>query len=151
LDLLGRKVLLGGGEPLRALLSELERECVQSEAMPELAEHSVALREAVAELATTTQVLAARLTGGEPRLALANASLYLNLFGHVLIAWTWLRQARVALLASATASGSERDFYQGKIATCHYFFRYELPGVLAQAGLLQSLDDTTVSVSSDQL
>jgi butyryl-CoA dehydrogenase len=151
MDLLGRKVLLGGGEPLRELLRMLEAECAQSESIAELTEYAAALREALVALAATTHALTACLAGGEPRLALANASIYLGLFGHVLIAWTWLRQARVAQAASSQASASERDFYEGKLATCRYFFRYELPGALAQATLLQSLDDTTIAVSSGQL
>ena len=150
MDLLGRKLLLSGGEPLRSLLAELDRDARQAIELPPLAEFGRALRDALAVLGQTTTALLTRLTGGEPRLALANASLYLSLFGHVLMAWIWLRQARVALAALATAGSSQRDFYQGKLATCRYFFRYELPPALAQAGLLQSLDDTTLAVSPDQ-
>ncbi len=151
MDLLGRKVLLSGGAPLRALLEDIGQEAMRCEDIAALADCAKALRDATALLGQTTQAMVGRLAGGEARLALANASLYLSLFGHVLIAWIWLRQARVALAGAQNASGSERDFYEGKLATCRYFFRYELPGVLAQAELLQSLDDTTLSVSSEQL
>ena len=151
MDLLGRKVLLAGGEPLRALLAELDRDAMAACETPELAEFGRSLQAAIALLGQTTQVLVARLASTDARLALANASLYLTLFGHVLVAWIWLRQARLALAAGASAAPGEQDFYRGKLATCQYFFRYELPSVLSQAHLLQTLDDTTLAVSSEQL
>ena len=61
------------------------------------------------------------------RVYLANATCYLDMFGHVVIAWMWLRQASVASLAlAAGASGDDRLFYQGKLAACRYFYDFEL-------------------------
>ncbi|MFT7458338.1 MAG: hypothetical protein ACI909_001011, partial [Planctomycetota bacterium] len=42
-------------------------------------------------------------------------------------------------------------FYAGKLAACQFFFRRELPKIYGQADLLESLDDTAISVSSDAL
>jgi butyryl-CoA dehydrogenase len=68
---------------------------------------------------------------------LANASVYLEAFGHVVVAWIWLEQA----LAAAPRTGA---FYDGKRQACRYFFRWELPRTQAQFDLLARLDDTTL-------
>jgi len=71
---------------------------------------------------------------------LANASVYLEAMGHVVVAWMWLRQAVAATRALGSARGEEADFYQGKLAACRYFFRWELPRIGPQLALLDSLD-----------
>ena len=81
--------------------------------------------------------------GGEK--TLANAALYLETFGHTVVAWVWLEQA---LLAAARDGGSQhdRDFYRGKLQACRYFFQWELPKVQPQLDLLASIDTTTLDM-----
>ncbi len=64
---------------------------------------------------------------------------YLEAFGHVVLAWIWLEQA-------LAAHGQAGDFYDGKRQACRYFFRWELPRTAAQFALLDSLDDTTLAM-----
>jgi butyryl-CoA dehydrogenase len=73
---------------------------------------------------------------------LANASVYLEAMGHVVVAWMWLRQAVAATSALISARGEDADFYRGKLAACRYFFRWELPRIGPQLALLDSLDST---------
>ena len=146
IDLLGRKAMMERGAALQAMLGDLRATAAEASALAELREFSNALMEAVATIEATTQALAARMSKGEVRLALANASLYLTLVGHALVAWIWLKQAMVATRALAGANAEDADFYQGKIAACRYFFRYELPMVQSNSRLLQTLDDTTLAM-----
>jgi hypothetical protein len=81
---------------------------------------------------------------GDPALALANASLYLEALGHVVVAWLWLEQ----LLA---VGGSGGAFYDGKRAAVRYFYAFELPRVGPQLVLLESLDTTTLDLDPDVL
>jgi butyryl-CoA dehydrogenase len=97
----------------------------------------------------TTRELTACLAGGRLRLGLANAAHYLTLMGHLCVAWTWLRQAQTAHHALADANLADHGFYQGKLAACRYFFRYELPAVEHHARLLRSLDATTLEMQPD--
>ena len=83
---------------------------------------------------------------GDPERALANATLYLDSLGHLVVAWRWLAQALVALPGLATTDAETRDFYRGKLSACRYFFRYELPAIGPKLELLRSLDDTTLSI-----
>jgi butyryl-CoA dehydrogenase len=132
LDLLGRKVTMQGGAGL-ALLASTIRETV---ARAGSSEHATALSAAVDRVLDVTQTLWGT---GDPALALANASVYLEAVGHVVVAWMWLEQ----LLA---CEGKEGAFYDGKRAAAEYFFRWELPKVGPQLDLLASLDRTTLDM-----
>jgi hypothetical protein len=76
--------------------------------------------------------------------ALANATVYLEACGHVVIAWLWLEQ----FLA---ADGKPGDFYDGKRQAARYFFRYELPRIAPQLDLLGALDRTTLDMRAEWL
>jgi hypothetical protein len=136
LDLLGRKVVMGGGAGLRALVAAISA-TLDRAAGGAHAEMAVALRSTVERVVAVT----ARLWGtGDVDLALANATVYLEAVGHTVIAWMWLEQ----LLA---AGGRDGDFYAGKRQAARYFFRWELPKTGPQLDLLDSLDRTTLDMS----
>ena len=59
---------------------------------------------------------------GVPEEALANATPYLQAFGHVVLAWIWLD---VAIVAARVDSALK----PGKLAAMRYFFAYELPKI----------------------
>ena len=88
---------------------------------------------------------------GEIELFLADATLYLELFGIVAIAWQWLLQAVTAAKAlGADPAGADADFYRGKIHTCRYFFAYELPKIRGLAARLkESGDGITVAMKPE--
>jgi butyryl-CoA dehydrogenase len=78
----------------------------------------------------------------DPDLGLANASAYLQAFGHLVVAWMWLRQGLAASRGLARAEGVARDFYEGKLAACRWFFRWELPTITHPLAMLAALDPT---------
>lgn len=142
MDLLGRKVSADGGATLRRFIGEM-RESValagESERLKEDADRLSGLLDAL--LDTTDSLLGYT----DPARRLTNATIYLDAFGHVVIGWMWLRQALVAAeaLAAANASTADQDFYEGKIMTCRYFSRHELPLAAARLALCASLDTTS--------
>ena len=72
------------------------------------------------------------------------------MFGHVVIAWLWLRQGAVAARALvAKPHESDENFYRGKLQAIQYFFRYELPEIQPWAELLLELDDTCYKMRAD--
>ena len=138
LDLLGRKVSMEGGRALERLGARMAATIASARAAgdDDLATWAEALAEALRRVGRTTNALyAAR----DPERILANASLYLEAFGHVVLAWTWLGQA-------LAAHGKAGDFYDGKRQACRYFFRWELPRTGPQFALLDSIDDTTLAM-----
>jgi butyryl-CoA dehydrogenase len=74
---------------------------------------------------------------------LANSSVYLEAFGHLVVAWIWLEQS---LAASGNYNEADSDFYHGKWQACRYFFLWELPKVGPMLDLLESIDTTTLDM-----
>ncbi|NMH96286.1 acyl-CoA dehydrogenase [Pseudonocardia acidicola] len=137
LDLLGRKVSMDGGAGLRLLLKTIGATVSRAaEAGGAAAEHAAALDLAVTRIG---QVTAALWGAGDVDATLANASIYLEAVGHVVVAWLWLEQE----LAAGDRAG---DFYDGKRAAARFFFRYELPRTGPQFALLESVDRTTLDM-----
>ena len=137
LDLLGRKVVMQGGAGLQLLVATVS--ATAARATGELAPLGAALQAALDRVVATTTRLWAQ---GDVDVALANASVYLEAVGHVVVAWLWLEQA-------LAAEGRTGDFYEGKRAAAQYFFRYELPRTGPQLDLLDSLDRTTQYMADD--
>jgi butyryl-CoA dehydrogenase len=138
LDLLGRKVVMKGGAGLAALGTLLDATVARAVASGgEAAVFGDALGQALQRVGEVTAKL---WESGDPSVALANSSVYLEAVGHTVLAWIWLEQ----MLAAEGRSG---DFYDGKRQAARYFFRYELPKTGPQFDLLASLDRTTLDVS----
>ena len=78
------------------------------------------------------------LLAGDVREVLANASHYLHLLGHVVVAWGWLRMAATAQRA-IDANGPD-DFHAGKLQACRFFFATELPQTELDARLVAGMD-----------
>jgi butyryl-CoA dehydrogenase len=148
MDLLGRKVRLDDGEALTILQSRIFETVATAEAVVELCAEAAALRGAVAALSRATRAV---LECPDRAVGLANATLYLDAFGHVVIAWIWLWQALIAQAAlERDAVPADTAFYEGKLAACRYFFRYELPLAQARFAQVASLDDTCLRLAAEQ-
>ncbi|WP_233835435.1 acyl-CoA dehydrogenase [Paraburkholderia sp. ZP32-5] len=147
IDLLGRKVTMKQGAALKLFARELQRTIDSAREYAPLQAHANALDIAWCDVSGTLDALLPVLTG-DTELALANANAFLEAFGHLVVAWTWLRQAIVAQAALPRASSeADQDFYRGKLHACQWFFRCELPRVASMLAPLRTLDDTTLSMS----
>jgi hypothetical protein len=94
-----------------------------------------------------------RLTGaseGDRERVLANASLYLDMLGRVVLGWIWLRQglAAAARLAEDTAPDA-RGFYRGKLQSCRWYIRNEVSLVAHQCALLDRLEASAFEMQDD--
>jgi len=117
LDLLGRKVTMDGGAALKLLATRMGVSIERAGHLPGLAEPANQLAAALQALGAATQ---SAWSTGVPDDALANATPYLQAFGHTVLAWLWLDVA----LACAARNDA---FAHGKRAAMRYFFAYELP------------------------
>ena len=149
MDLLGRKVALNDGKAMELLASAMEETLAEAAGREALASHVRALTEATARLdAVTRHLLGVAMTRG-PAPFLADAAIYLDLFGITVVAWQWLKQAVAADIA-LTRGGADgaRRFYLGKQRTCDYFFAYELPKTLGLAACLTDERNITTEMAS---
>jgi butyryl-CoA dehydrogenase len=119
LDLLGRKVVQQGGASLAALAARVQA-TIERAMQTDWAPQANQLAAALAQVGGATKKA---WSTGEPEEALANATPYLQAFGHTVLAWLWLD---VALSVPG-----DSDFAHGKRAAARYFFAYELPKIEA--------------------
>ena len=142
LDLLGRKVIMQQGAALKLLAREIQKTVAQALAAEriDIRNFGMSLLAVFERLLQVTETL--HRTGDVSK-TLANASTYLEAFGHVVMAWIWLEQA---LAAAHHYTDADANFYHGKWQACQFFFRWELPKVSVMIDLLQALDTTTLDM-----
>jgi len=105
------------------------------------------MKEALDKLTKVTLHLIGIAQSKGPDVFLADSTLYLEFFGIVSVAWQWLLQALAVQKAlRQIPAGAEADFYQGKLYTFRYFFRYELPKIEGLAKRLMDADGLTVEM-----
>ena len=139
LDLLGRKVVMQEGAAFKLLVSRIEATLHKADEDGDLTEWAGDVFAMLDHLVEATHDLH---VADNMDKALANASVYLEAFGHVVMAWIWIEQALIA-----TRSGNQYDdFYRGKLQACKYFIQWELPKVRPMLNLLESLDSTTLEM-----
>lgn len=145
-DLLGRKLTQASGRGLQVLLARMEADLQAAGGHEELADIRAGLQEAIRQSTAALQSLLRRAPELGPDLFLANANAALDMVGHTVVGWMWLRQANAAARALPQARGSDPDFYRGKLHAARFFARYELPKVRTWAELLASADPTTLEM-----
>ncbi|MFV3308185.1 acyl-CoA dehydrogenase [Pseudomonas sp. NY15181] len=140
IDLLGRKLGSRGGDGYRLLREEIRRCLSRAATDTRCAPMARQLELALQLLEETTTELQAQVAADATR-GLANATPFLDLFGRVVVGWTWLRQALAAGAALPRASSDdEAAFYQGKVHAARYFMTWELAPLAGIARLLTSAD-----------
>ena len=113
LDLLGRKVTMNGGAGLKLLASRISATVERAGHVDGFATQANALASALQSLGAATKAAWATSVAEE---ALANATPYLQAFGHVVLAWIWLD------VALATTQRDD-DAAQGQRAAMRYFLQ----------------------------
>ncbi len=149
LDLLTRKVPMNNMKGFLATINEINSTIAIAKNLQGLTDFSEQLADAVKALQTTTQTVLTSMSTKSIDLALANSVSYLSMFGHVVIAWLWLKQAVVA--SNALAGQPHQDdeaFYQGKLQACQYFYRSELPKISLWENTLKSNDSTSFDMKT---
>ena len=148
-DLLGRKVRIKEGRAYDLYLREVNETISQAEASGELAPYASALKDSLATLDQVTGHLKKLAQEQSPEIFLADATLYLEFFGIICIAWQWLLQGIQIRKGLAENPGQERtDFLEGKWAAMRFFFGYELPKTKGLAQRLLDSDGLTVETRS---
>ena len=143
LDILGRKLSSDGGQAFKKLIEGINMTVELVNPVTQCSAFAGPMRHACGLLCEVTDILQEKMLS-DPDIALANATVYLDMFGHVLAAWLWLRQACVAdnALRKGGLSSVDENFYRGKIQAAHFFFDWEVPKINTRANLLLGFDRT---------
>lgn len=137
-DLLGRKVSMRSGAGLDLLLARMTATIDRATATESAALQDWAKQlRAVHDQIETVTAAVYRIPEAEARLA--NATVYLEAFGHAVVAWLWLDIA-------TAIEGSNGTFYDGKRLAATFFYEYELPKVAPMLDLLATGSRTLVEL-----
>ncbi|UCH22502.1 MAG: acyl-CoA dehydrogenase [Deltaproteobacteria bacterium] len=149
MDLLGRKVIMKNGRAFMLYLAEVMETISRAREFGTLEGLAQELDDALVKLQEVTQHLLKIAQKQGPEHFLADATLYLEFFGIIAIAWQWILQG-IAIQTALTNECSKTDFnfYQGKMFTLRYFFGYELPKTEGLAKRLMSGDGLTVEMEN---
>ena len=149
MDLLARKVPMNSMAGYEACLALMAETINDAKSVAELSDYAAKLASATGVLRETTDSLLKAMATQSIDLALANSVKYLELFGHVVIAWLWLKQGLIAQRALPYAVGDDGNFYHGKLQAMRYFFNVELPHIRVWSELLLSLDASAFDMHND--
>ncbi|WP_193074362.1 acyl-CoA dehydrogenase [Pseudomonas sp. FME51] len=144
-DLLGRKVAMQDGRFYKSLVQLIRTTLAECKGRAQLDTSRLMLADALDTLQAVTDALQTMRRDDVER-ALANAYLYMECFGHVVVGWMWLRQAQAALRGLEQGGQRRPEFYEGKLRACEYFLRYELPKPLSLAKVLGEADRITLDM-----
>ncbi len=150
LDILGRKVSMVNGKAFELFKNEINTTITEGGQSEKTAVFSKQLAESMADLTDLTQkiLINARESGAE--VMLADATLYLEYFGLVVVAWMWLKQGIVSdkVLQQGVEGVDDKLFYESKLVTMRFFFEYELTKTKTLQTQLLNFDKLTVSLDS---
>ncbi len=150
MDLLGRKLIMKNGQAFLLYINEIEDTIGAAQQYNELKGFANDLNTTLTDLQDVTQHLVSIAQQQGPEAFLADATLYLEFFSIVTIAWQWLLQGvAVQKALNNGAKKTDQNFYQGKMFTLRYFFAYELPKTLGLARRLLDEDRLTVEMQTD--
>lgn len=148
MDLLGRKVIMENAKAFEFYLGEVQAAIEEAKKISRLEPYAQQLSEALEKLKRITSYLVGRVRKKGKEHLLADATLYLELFGIISISWQWLLQAiSISKTLEKDLSERENNFYQGKLYTFRYFFGYELTKIEGLITRLMNDDGLTVEMT----
>ena len=135
-DLLGRKVPMENGKALELLLTEILHTITEAMEFDELRSSAKILGDKIKLTRSVLDFLVPFAKKGNYERFLSDANLFMEFLSHVVIGWLWLD---IAVNAQRNILGGDqtysKTFYESKIHTMKFYFKYELPktGSLAES------------------
>ncbi len=136
LDLVGRKIVAGGGAALLVLKEEVTVDLIKAEAA---GLDVAAMRDALDRLVSLTAALGARGASGDLDGMLGHSTDFLELTSILVVGWMWARMG-------AAAGKRTDDFAEGIRAAAKYWFATEVPRIPALATLCESAERSFLDV-----
>jgi butyryl-CoA dehydrogenase len=153
MDLLGRKITMHNGKAFTLLMDEMMKTVAAAEVHETLKPYTQKFKDSIELYKNTLHHLLKYAKKGEVENFLADANLFMEFSGIVAIAWQWLKQAAVAQRAIEAADSSKQTmlFYESKIATMQFFFKYELPKTISLNNTLMNMEMVTIKKENEVL
>ena len=142
-----------GGKAPQLLFAEINKTIGEADTYDALKPYAEKLRQELKRLQEVTQSLIPFALGGDYERYLMDATLYMEMFGIVTVAWQWLKQgvaANKALLTQNPAD-DEAAFYESKLHTMKFYFHYEIPKTQGLATRLMDPEVLTLVTEQEVL
>jgi len=151
IDLLGRKVLMEKGKALNLLLDEIQFTITSASQFETIKENAETLNNELSRINWTIKHLNKYLIEGKIEKYLADATVFLEMMSYCVIGWQWLKMATKAseMIQSGEIPVNNKAFYEGKIHTCQFYFKYEMPHTAACAATLLDESELTFIANFD--
>ncbi len=144
-DLLGRKITMDKGRAFQLLSEEISNSIQQAMTHESLVPYAKILGEKVGLAQKVVQSLMGFAMKGDYERFLSDATVFMEFFGNITVAWLWLDIARSA--QAALVDGDKKftkDFYVAKIHAMKFYFKYELSKTTSLAEVLTNKEVLTV-------
>ena len=125
LDLVGRKLPKYTGRYLRSFFHPVTEFIEANRDDKAMAEFTKPLYQGIKSLQQASMWVAMQGLGNPDEAAGASVD-YARMFGHVVLGYIWARTAKIAL-AQLAGGTTEKEFYEGKLATARFFLNKILP------------------------
>lgn len=148
-DLLGRKITMNNGEGLKLLLNEILITVARANNHSELKPYANSISEKIKLSEKVLISLMPHALKGDFEKYLADASVFMEFFSLIIVAWNWLEVATNSQEALNKGDKKYSDiFYKSKIETMKYFFDYELPKTISHSEIL--MNPSSVTIKKDE-
>jgi butyryl-CoA dehydrogenase len=147
LDILGRKLLINDGMGWSLWMQEIDKSIEELNKYPGLDDLRLSFDDHYTIAKDVTEVAIGKIKDG-PEVFLADATLFLEMCGHLAIGWMWIKQAKISS-EKLESDGGDRNFYLGKIETARYFMEYELVKIKFLSERLSSNSYPTIIMKKD--
>ena len=151
-DLLGRKITMNNGEGLKLLLNEILTTVAKADNHPELKPYADSISEKIKLSEKVLTSLMPHALKGDFEKYLADASVFMEFFSLIIVAWNWLEIATDSQEALVNGDKKYSEiFYNSKIETMKYFFDYELPKTVSHSEILMNPSSVTIKKDKEIL
>lgn len=145
LDLLGRKITMHNGKALELLAAEIKGTIKEAVASPELKKYALALGGKLQETKELLDFLLPYAAKGEYERFLADATIFMEYFSTLVVAWQWLKMSVAAKQLSITgAANFTEDYLEGVLHTMRFYFTYEVPKMDGLAVIIRNEEELTL-------
>lgn len=144
-DLLGRKMMMKGGQAFDLLLKEIQETIEVASTYDDLKPYAAKLTKNLGLTKEVLQFLSGFAQKGDFERFLSDANIFMDFFGTIVIGWQWLKMAAAAKQALVTGKMEQTaEFYESKIHTMKFFYKYEMSRTLSLAEILTSEEVLTI-------
>lgn len=148
-DLLGRKVTMQKGKALEYLAAEVQKDMEAALTYDELKPYADLLGQKLQLVQKVLGKLMPFAMKGQYERFLSDATLFMQMMSTVVVGWQWLKMATAAKQALVTGDDTYTTaFYESKVHTLRFFYKYELAKVDSLALIL--MDEAVLTILEEK-